>query len=101
MDLSQPHRIEPPALGRVDLLEGDPESVLLGRPGGPLKLVKHAELERHHLPPSFPSATLARSHGRCAGSRASPSTGCETRGFGNLRDETPSRRVKKANATPL
>ena len=59
VDLGQPHRIEPPALGRVDLLEGDPESVLLGHPGGPLKLVKHAELERHRLPPSCPRATPA------------------------------------------
>ena len=32
MDLGQPHRIEAPALGRVDLLEGDREGLLLGHP---------------------------------------------------------------------
>ena len=47
MDFGQPHRVEPPALGGIDLLEGGGERLLVGRAGGPLKLVEHAELERH------------------------------------------------------
>ena len=43
MQLGQPHRIEPPALGRIDLLERLGECLLLGAAGQRRKLVKHAE----------------------------------------------------------
>ena len=49
MDLGQPHRVETPALGGIDLLERGGERLFFGHPGGALKLVKHAELERHSL----------------------------------------------------
>ena len=52
VDLGQPHRIETPALGGVDLLEGGREGLLVGGSGRPLKLVEHAEFERHPFPPS-------------------------------------------------
>jgi len=47
VDFRQPHRIEPPALGSIDLVERGGERLLVGHSGGALKLVKHAELERH------------------------------------------------------
>jgi len=49
VDFRQPHRVEPPALGCVDLVERGGERLLVGHSGGPLKLVEHAELERHLL----------------------------------------------------
>ena len=49
VDFRQPHRVEPPALGCVDLAERGGERLLVGHPGGPLKFVEHAELERHLL----------------------------------------------------
>ena len=56
MDFGEPHRVEAPALGGVDLLERRGERRLLAHPGGALKLVKHAELERH---PDFSLSPLA------------------------------------------
>jgi hypothetical protein len=47
VNLGQPHRVETPALGRFDLFERLGESRRLARPRRALKLVKHAELERH------------------------------------------------------
>src|SRR5215469_15202740 len=49
MDFRQPHRVESPALGGVDLFEGGGKGLLVGHPSCPLKLVKHAEFERHLL----------------------------------------------------
>ena len=43
MQLGQPHRIETPALGRIDLLERLREGLSLGAPGQGRKLVEHAE----------------------------------------------------------
>jgi len=37
VDFGQPHRIEAPALGRVDLLEGGREGLFVGDPGSALK----------------------------------------------------------------
>ena len=73
MDLGQPHRVEAPALGRVDLLERGRERLLVADPGRPLKFVKHAELETHRLPPSSRHPRPAA--GRDAMSRAP----CRTR----------------------
>jgi hypothetical protein len=61
MDFGQPHGIKAPALGGVDLRERGRKGLLIGHAGGPLKLVKHAELEcRHPLPPSSPCASPPR-----------------------------------------
>src|SRR5229473_2310040 len=90
MDLGQPHRIETPALGSIDLFEGDRERILVGHPGGALKLVEHAELERHHLPPSSPPARRPALAQRAAQARATA----------KLREETAARRVKKGAANP-
>src|SRR6266849_4500364 len=99
MDLGQPHRIETPALGGIDLLEGDRKRVLVGHPGGALKLVEHAELERHNLPPSSP-CTLGRSRpARCYAHAVSAPR--KTRGTAKLKEETAARRVKKGAANPL
>ena len=43
MQLGQPHRIEPPALGRIDLLERLLEGLSFGAAGERRKLVEHAE----------------------------------------------------------
>src|SRR5215472_17070488 len=47
VDFGEPHRVEPPALGGIDFFKRGGERRLVGNPGGPLKLVEHAELERH------------------------------------------------------
>src|SRR6516164_8446971 len=49
VDFRQPHRVEPPALGGIDLFERGGERLLVTHTGGPLKLVEHPELERHSL----------------------------------------------------
>ena len=46
MQLGEPHGIEPPALGRIDLGEGLRKSLRRPHAGRPLKLVKHAEFHR-------------------------------------------------------
>src|SRR5271163_1412022 len=43
MELRQPHHIETPALGRVDLCEAFHEGVLLGSAGKSRKLMEHAK----------------------------------------------------------
>ncbi len=48
VNFGKPHRIQTPAFSGVDLLEGDGERLLLGHPGGSLKLMKHTEFESHH-----------------------------------------------------
>jgi hypothetical protein len=47
MDFGQPHRVEPPPLGRVDLGERLGKGFFLTGAGRALKLVKHAKFERH------------------------------------------------------
>ena len=46
VQLGQPHGVEPPALGRIDLLEGLPKSLRRACTGRVLKLVEHAEFHR-------------------------------------------------------
>src|SRR3954447_26113601 len=48
MNFGQPHRVKTPAFSRIDLFERGRERLLVADPGGPLKFVKHAELETHH-----------------------------------------------------
>jgi len=43
MELGQPHHIEAPALGRIDLSKGFPEGFPLASPRQGRKLVEHAE----------------------------------------------------------
>src|SRR5581483_6052600 len=50
VQLGQPHHVEPPALGGVDLLEGAGEGLRVALAGAPRKLVEDAELERHGHP---------------------------------------------------
>ena len=46
MQLGQPHRVETPALGRIDLLESLGEGLFLAASGECRKLVEHAEFHR-------------------------------------------------------
>jgi len=46
MQLGQPHGVEPPALRRIDLLEGLLKGLRRARAGRALKLVEHAEFHR-------------------------------------------------------
>src|SRR5215216_879592 len=93
MDLRQPHRIETPALGGIDLLERGGERFLVADPGRPLKFVEHAELERHRLPP-FPARIRADTAGAAiivVGARNARRAPTPSRP--ELRGDCPARRV--------
>src|SRR5215217_3134970 len=92
MDLRQPHRIETPALGGIDLLERGGERFLVADPGRPLKLVKHAELERHRLPP-FPTPAQPSGRRFDAHYRSRNAKACANPVGPELREDWAARRV--------
>ena len=47
MDFRQPDRVEPPALGGIDLLESGVEGFALALSRAPLELVENAKFEGH------------------------------------------------------
>ena len=68
MQLGQPHRVEAPALGRIDLLERLGEGVPFAAAGQGRKLVKHAEF--HGANPfrmllREPRRSITRDRGNC------------------------------------
>ena len=95
VDLGQPHRVETPALGRIDLLERLGESRFLAHPRRALELVKHAELEPHrHFSLSDRAGTLGSIMRRCQRETALCAAMTGARCCGRSTAETAARSAK-------